>query len=175
MDDGLLTAAVLVGWATVAGGLILAGAWLRAGGGRAPGPDDNDPLRAAPLEERVRRRGWGTGFSLAHVGTHGVLAIATVAFLTLTAATQAGQRTARLTGTLVAAAAVAILGVLLYRRGRAAANIPEHPSAEHDSSSPSTHSRRPSSSSTASQPWPPWAFWSQHSPHREALAVVGGQ
>ena len=56
MDDwsGLRTAAVVVVWATVAGGLVLGSLWFVFGGGRSVGPEDETLAeQAEPIRKLV--------------------------------------------------------------------------------------------------------------------------
>jgi hypothetical protein len=76
----LRTAALIVVWVTVAGGLVLALVWLRHGGARAVGPEDQIMSEAGNVVQS--KNGKVTSFSSAHVGMHGLLALLTALLAT---------------------------------------------------------------------------------------------
>jgi hypothetical protein len=112
---GLRIAVVVVAWATVAGGLLMAILWLSFGGARAVGPDDELMARSGvPIATRDRRV---TAFSSAQVGIHGVLGVLTASFLTYAAA-QSDDRSGGYLAVLVAVTVTAVPGVLMFRKWR---------------------------------------------------------
>src|SRR5215207_2427302 len=126
MDDwsGLRTAAVVVVWATVAGGLVLGTLWFVFGGGRSVGPEDETLAEQAEpdqgtqaVQSRTRRI---TSFSTAQVGMHGLLGLITAGLLTYAAVRNSDRSTGYVT-VLVAIAVTAIPAVLMFRKWKSGA------------------------------------------------------
>jgi hypothetical protein len=109
----LRTVAVVVGWVTVAGGMVLAIVWLALGGARAIGPDDELMAQSGVPVSRPERR--YTALSTAQVGLHGFFGIATAALLTY-AATRPDDRPSGYLAVLVVAAVAIVLGLLMFRK-----------------------------------------------------------
>jgi hypothetical protein len=126
MDDwsGLRIAAVVVVWATVAGGLVLGTLWFVFGGGRSVGPEDETLAIQAErdqgtdvVQSRTRRI---TSFSTAQVGMHGLLGLITAGLLTYAAVRDSDRGTGYVT-VLVAIAITAIPALLMFRKWRSGA------------------------------------------------------
>ncbi len=115
MDDfrGLRILLVIVVWATIGGGALIATLWVALGGGRAIGPDDIDDRRVDPArpERRV------TSFSTAHIGLHAILGLLTAALITY-AALRSTDRDAGYAAGFVALLVTALPGALLFRLWR---------------------------------------------------------
>ena len=89
--------------------------WVAFGGTRAVGPDDELMAQSGvPIQARNRPF---SAFSSAQVGIHGILAILTASFLTYTAA-QSDDRSGGYLAVLVALAATAVPGLLMFRKWR---------------------------------------------------------
>jgi hypothetical protein len=115
MDDwtGLRTAAIVVVWVTVAGGLTLATLWFVFGGGRSVGPEDEILAeQGAGVQSPARRV---TSFSSAQVAMHGLLGLITAGLLTYAAVRESDRATGYVT-VLVAIAVTAIPAVLMFRK-----------------------------------------------------------
>jgi hypothetical protein len=114
--NALRGAAVVVVWLTVGGGLVLASLWLRSGGSRAVGPEDEELETVARHHARHSPRSdVVTSFSVAQVAGHGLLGVLTAALLTY-AATRGTDRSTGYTAVLVAAAVTATPGIIMFRK-----------------------------------------------------------
>src|SRR3712207_4252192 len=82
MDEwsGLRTAAIVVAWLTVSGGVLMAVLWFARGGARAIGPEDELMAETGTAVARNERR--VTSFSSAQLGMHGLLGILTAVLIT---------------------------------------------------------------------------------------------
>jgi hypothetical protein len=113
--EALRTIAVVVGWITVAGGLLMAIIWLALGGGRAIGPEDELMAQAGiPVTRRERRY---TALSTAQVGMHGLFGLATAGLLTYAAA-RPDDRPSGYLAVLAVAAVTITIGLLMFRKWR---------------------------------------------------------
>jgi hypothetical protein len=115
VDEGLRTVAVMVGWVTVAGGLLLAVSWLALGGGRAFGPEDELTAQAGVPVTRYKRQ--FTALSSAQVGMHGFFGLLTASLLTYAAA-RSDDRSSGYLAVLVVGAITAVPGLLMFRKWR---------------------------------------------------------
>ena len=122
MDDwsGLRTAAIVVVWATVAGGLALGTLWFVFGGGRSVGPEDETLAEQTEHGSVVQATRRITSFSTAQVGMHGLLGLITAGLLTYAAVRDSDRSTGYVT-VLVAVAVTAIPAVLMFRKWRSGA------------------------------------------------------
>jgi hypothetical protein len=113
MDDweGLRTAAIVLVWLTVGGGLLLATMWFAFGGARAVGPEDEIMSQAGTPPDPARRT--TTSFSSAQVGMHGLLAVLTALLVTY-GATLRDDRSGGYVALLGSLAVTAIPGVLMF-------------------------------------------------------------
>ena len=118
MDEwaGLRTAAIVVAWLTVSGGLLMAVLWFSRGGAHAIGPEDE--LMAGTGIEVAREKRRVTSFSSAQVGMHGLLGILTAVLITY-GMLRDDDRTAGYFALLVAIVLTATLGTLMFRKWRA--------------------------------------------------------
>ena len=108
------TVAVVAGWATVVGGLLLAVWWVAVGGMRAFGP--NDQLMVGTGLERDHEETRSTSWSSVLVGVHGFFGISTASLLTYAAVRSTGRQSGYI-AVLVVAAFTVTLGVTLYVKG----------------------------------------------------------
>jgi|GEM_PF-6033016 len=113
--EGLRTAAVIVVWVTVAGGLLMATIWFAAGGAGAVGPEDELMASSGARVQRRSRR--VTSLSSAQVGMHGLLGILTACLVTYGALLD-DDRTGGYVALLVAIAVTALPGILMFRKWR---------------------------------------------------------
>jgi uncharacterized iron-regulated membrane protein len=116
--DELRTVALIAVWLTVAGGLTLAALWLKSGGARAIGPEDEIMSEAGAAVGP--KNGKVTSFSSAQVGIHGVLALMT-AILATHALTRHDDRGSGYVAVLIAIAVTAIPGLLMFWKWRTGA------------------------------------------------------
>jgi len=113
--SGVRTALLIVVWATVAGGALMAVLWIAFGGERAIGPEDEMMARAGVRIKHEGRR--LTSFSSAQVGIHGFLGLMTASLITY-AAVRSDDRGGGYAAGLVAIAVTAIPGTLMFLKWR---------------------------------------------------------
>jgi len=120
MNDwlGLRIAALIVVWSTVVVGVVMAAIWLKAGGGRAVGPEE-ELLAEGGVAVRTRKRET-TSFSVAQVGMHGVLALLTAGLATY-ALLRPDDRGGGYLAVLGAVLVTGVPGALMYWRWRTGA------------------------------------------------------
>lgn len=100
-------------WLTLSGGVVMAAVWLRSGGRKAIGPEDELHAQAGePVDQRGRR--W-TSFGSAQIGMHAMLGLMTAALVTY-AATYDGERSNGYIGVAIAVIVTAIPGVAMFRK-----------------------------------------------------------
>jgi hypothetical protein len=113
--------AIVVAWAAVAGGIVLAIIWGAAGGLRAHDPND-ELMRQSGVDPGVKNRRV-TSFSPIQVGAHGFLGVATASLITYGALLGEG-RTGGYFAVFVVALLTAGIGLLLYRKWTSGARPP---------------------------------------------------